>query len=186
MEITQQAKAWASFIAREVKVQEPDNPGLHFLIGETLLDKAAFNKLNTADNAVVHGLQVIYGPFQSLSDMRDYVSEYKMEWPGNNDWRHVKVGVPRIVTPYFEPGDVTIVHDASSEFQMQAGFNATQDKIREIEETKAKLKLEEIPKEATPDDIKNRIKITQERIDVIKQHLSDAEKFKAKLEKLLL
>lgn len=141
--ITKDAKIWSSYIAREVKVKPADNHSSLFLIGRTLLDKEAFNKLNDTEHDVVHGVQVIYGPFQTKASGQEFVSEYELEWPGENDWRWIKAGQVEIISSFYDPGMADIVHNASNEFQAQLAYQEVQRRISEMEEVQRRIAMRE-------------------------------------------
>lgn len=141
--ITQSAKIWAGYIAKEVKVQSADNPDTIFLIGRTLLDKNGFNSINDGEHDVVHGLQVIYGPFSNRQSAQEFVADYPCEWPGHNEWKYVKAGQVEIISPYFDPGMSDIVHNKSLDFQGQVLYNEQQRILSEINDAKKKHTLSE-------------------------------------------
>lgn len=184
--ITDKAKAWAAFIAREVKTQTADNHDHVFLIGRTLLDKYGFNELNSDQNDVVHGVQVIYGPFNTLARAQEFVSEYKLEWPGDNDWRYISPGKPEILSSYFDPGKSEIVHNASLDFQGQLVVQEQQRKIKEMEEIQQKLKKREdaaIKGEVkmTPEELQMRISWQQKQVESTRVQLAQMERYLDKL-----
>lgn len=137
--ITLPAKVWATYISKNVKCRSADNPDAIFLLGRTVLDKETFNKLNDTEHDVVHGVQVVYGPFSTKAAACEFVSEYDLEWPGENEWRWIKPGQPEIISSFYEPGKAEIVNNASLEFQGQLLYQEQQRKIREIEDVQERI-----------------------------------------------
>lgn len=188
--LTQQAKAWSAYIAKEVKTQEADNPNSLFLVGRTLLDKNGFNKINDNEHDVVHGVEVIYGPFKNRQEMHDFVSDYNQEcWPGDNEWCYVKAGQPFILSGYYEPGNADVVHNKSLEFQGQLGYNVMQERVKEVEEVQKRLNKKE-PDQMNEKEIElhlvwqeDRVKDAEKAVDKMKKHLA---KLKAEHEKNVL
>lgn len=184
--ISPSAKVWASYVAKEVKCKEATNPNGLFLVGRTLLDHDTFNKLNPDGFDVVHGVQVFYGPFSSKAEGMDFVSEYDLEWPGENEWRWIKPGQPEIISSFYEPGKADIVHNASLEFQGQLIIREQQRKIKEIEEVQDRIKKREeaaLEGDVQPTEVEiNQYIIWQEQ--KIKQAEKQLEQLKTHLEKL--
>lgn len=188
--ITQQAKIWTAYIAKNVKPQPAENSELLFLTGRTLLDKKTFNKLNTEEDDVVHGVQVFYGPFASKTAAQEFVSEYSGEWP--DEWRFIRPGQPEILSSYYEPGHADIVHNASLEFQGQILMNQQAKKIQEIEEVQKRVKSREseesIEKKAFTTQekevhitwIKNQIEHSEKNLNQMKKHLTFLENLPVK------
>ncbi len=185
--LTVQAKAWAAYIAREVKTLPPDNPNGYFLVGHTLLDKQGFNKINDEDHDVVHGVQVIYGPFGSIQDMHTFVSNYKDMWPGDNDWRYVRPGTPMILSSYMEPSMTDVVHNSSLAFQGQLALNEQKRRQQEAEEVMARSKAIEASS-STPlskEAIQAEIEAHKARMEEKKKGLKQMEQYLQALEKQL-
>lgn len=137
--LSQPAKIWASYIGKEVKCKEANNPNGLFITGRTVLDKDTFNKINDAEHDVVHGVQVFYGPFSSKAEAMDFIAEYPLEWPGDNEWRWIHPGQPEIISSFYEPGKADLVHNASLEFQGQLVGREQQRRIGEIEEIQNRI-----------------------------------------------
>lgn len=181
--ITTQAALWSSYVARNVKVQDAYNPDAIFITGRTLLDKETFNRLNTADDDVVHGVQVFYGPFSSKASAQEFVAEYKMEWPGDNEWRYIRPGQAEILSSYYDPGMADVVHNASLDFQGQLAVQEMQRRVQEIEEVQRRLSLREnADKTLSPAEKEQhvlwqqqRIKATEIQLEQLKKHLSHIE-----------
>lgn len=177
--ISEQAKAWASYIAKEVKTKTAHNAESMFLIGRTLLDKNSFNKINNTEDDVVHGVQVMYGPFTSKHDMHEFISEYPLEWPGHNEWRYIYAGKPEIISSYTDLAMAEIVHNASLEFQGQLVYNEQQRIISEIEQVHTRInnrldeteKMKENEKQQHITWQMNRIKQTREQLGELEKHL---------------
>lgn len=147
MTITDQAKAWGSFLAKNVKVSPAENANQYMVVGTTLLDKEAFNRINDDDHDVVHGVQVVYGPFSSRTAVQEFVAEYagsEYQWPGHHDWKYFHIGNPYILTPMTNPDRCDIVHNKSLEFQGQLELNEQRKRIEEIEKTKERLREREL------------------------------------------
>lgn len=137
--ITKMARAYASFIATNMKAKEAINPDTIFLVGRCLLDKGEFNRVNDGECSVFHGAQVFYGPFSTKSAAQEFVSEYDLEWPGDNDWKYIHPGQVDLLTPYFDPGMADVVHNASLEFQGQAVLREQERRIKEIEQVQDRI-----------------------------------------------
>lgn len=185
--VTEQAKAWSAFVAKNVKCMEPDNPSQYILYGTTLLDKEAFNKINDEEHDVVHGVQVVYGPFSSKRDMEEFVAEYagsEYYWPGHNDWKFSKVGKPIILTSLTDPSNATVVHNASLDFQGQLEINEQQRRIEEIEKMQKKIRQRELTenKPIEKEELEVRIRWLTEDIERRKK---EVEQETVHLEKLL-
>jgi len=190
--ITQQAKIWSAYIAKNVKPQPAENSELLFLTGRTLLDKKTFNKLNTEEDDVVHGVQVFYGPFASKTAAQEFVSEYSGEWPDENSWRYIRPGQPEILSSYYEPGKADIVHNSSLQFQGQLAIQEQERKIKEIEEVQKRVKMREseesIEKKAFTTHekevhitwIKNQIEHSEKNLTQMKKHLTFLENLPVK------
>lgn len=174
--LNDQSKIFSAFCAQNVQAQEATNPNTYFLFGRTLLDKPTFNKINDNDHDTVHGISVMYGPFDKQS-MFDFVTDYKNEWPGNNEWSYINPGKPFILSGYYEPGMADIVHNKSLDFQGQITFNSMQQQIDEIKEVQNRLSKKE-PEAMTQDELTLHIKWQEDRI-------SGAEKVTAQLKKHL-
>lgn len=189
--ITQQAKIWSAYIAKNVKCQPAENSELLFLTGRTLLDKKTFNKLNSDEDDVVHGLCVFYGPFASKTAAQEFVSEYSGEWPGENEWRYIRPGQPEILSSYYEPGKADIVHNASLEFQAQLKIHENERKIKEIEEVKSRLQNREeelLSAKATPNknEVEQHIIWQKQKIDESEKHINQLKEHLKRLENLLV
>lgn len=172
--LTQQGKLWTSYIARNVKTQEADNPDAIFITGRTVLDKEAFNKINDGEHDVVHGVQVFYGPFATKAAAMEFISEYKCDWPGDNEWRWIKPGKPEIISSFYEPGKADLVHNASLEFQGQVAYQEMQRRIAEVEEVQRRLEQRE-----KEENLKNKPLTEKEKnlhIQWQEQKISQAEK----------
>lgn len=179
--ISERAKIWSAYIAKEVKCKEALNPNSIFLTGRTLLDNEAFNKLNPPDNDVVHGVQVFYGPFSSKEEARDFIADYPFEWPGENEWRWIHPGQPEIISSYYDPAHVDIVHNKSLDLQVQLGYQEMQRKIKEIEEVKKKIasrEQEEILslKPLSQSEKETHLSLQRQRIEETKKQLQQLEK----------
>lgn len=182
--LTVQARAWAAYVAREVKTLPPDNPNGYFLVGHTLLDKDGFNKINDGDHDVVHGVQVIYGPFGSIQDMHNFVSEYRDMWPGDNDWRYVRPGTPMLLSSYMEPSMTDVVHNSSLAFQGQLAVNEQKRRQKEMEDVIARTKALESTSTTNPtkEEIQAEIKAHKAKIEAKKTGLKQMEQFLHALE----
>lgn len=191
--LTPQSKMWAAYVAKEVKAKSAINPDQIFLIGRTLLDKKTFNKLNSLEDDVVHGVQVIYGPFTSKQSAHEFVTDYPEDmWPGDNDWRYIHAGQVEILSSYFDPGQSDIVHKASLPFQGQLLYNEQQRRQKEIDdlnnrlEDRKKLALQgevEMSKVEVEKHIQwQKQRIAQAEVALVQQkkHLADLEKLEYK------
>lgn len=169
---TPQAAAWAGFVASELKTKPATNSNDYFLIGRSLLNKNMFNKLNDTEHDVVHGFQVVYGPFSTMTSMHEFIASYPIDWPGENEWRYIHPGQPEVLSSYFEPGKAEIVHNASCEFQGQIMYNEMTRKISEMKELQERMrKKEEKPQELTVDDLRVRIKHQAARVEEVESQL---------------
>lgn len=144
--MSDESKVWAVAVAEHVRAMPANNPNSFFVVGSTFLDKNAFNRLNDDDHDIIHGIQVIYGPFDSEAGVENFVANYagsEYYWPGHLEWKRVNAGKPYILTPQTGP-NVKIVHNTSLEFQGQLELNEQQRRIREIEDMKKKLRNREL------------------------------------------
>lgn len=184
--VSKEAKMWSAFVAKNVKPKPSDNPDTWFLIGRTLLDTEGFNKINTLENDVVHGVQVIYGPFSNKQAMTEFVAEYEPEWPGDNEWRVIHPGQAEILSSYYEPQHAEVVHNASLDFQGQLVFNEQRRKMAEIEEINNRLtkRLEE-PDKMSEKEVKQHILWQEERIRQAEEQLEGLKKHLTHLHTLL-
>lgn len=183
--ITPQAMMWASYVAKNVKVQEAYNPDTIFITGRTLLDKDTFNRLNTTDDDVVHGVQVFYGPFSSKASAQEFISEYKLDWPGDNEWRYIRPGQPEILSSYYDPGMVDVVHNASLEFQGQLAVQEMQRRVQDIEEVQKRIAMREQDQHDKPLSAsekeqhilwqQQKIQSVEVQLEQLKKHLSYIE-----------
>lgn len=169
--LNKEATLFAANVAKEVKVQDAENPNQYFLVGSLFLDKEWFNNMNNDDNDTVHGFEVIYGPFDSKLAMHEFIAEHnsKYEWPGIHDWGYIKPGKVRILTQYKPDSSIEIVHNKTLKFQGQMGANAMKERVEEFErsqqqyEDKYKRKIHD--KTLTQDELNTYIDRQKKLID---------------------
>lgn len=184
--MTPAAKVWCAGVARDVKTMMATNHDQWLVIGRTLLDKKAFNRINSDEEDLVHGVQVIYGPFSTQQAAKEFIAEYGDEWPGDDEWRMVHPGQAEILTTWVEPSKMDIVHNASAEFQGQLGLQAQEKRIQEKKEIERRMK--EVPKDpstGTPilsdEDRQIRTRWLDNQIRQLEQDLSNVRKAKEQL-----
>lgn len=181
--LTESAQLWSAFVAKEVKTKPANNANSWFLVGRTLVDTETFNKLNDKDHDLVHGVMVVYGPFDSKEAAREFVADYPPDlYPGDLDWHYAQPGTPFILSNYYEPSYADIVHNKSLEFQGQIAYNDMQRKIKEMEEVQKRLKDRE-PTKMTPEEKVLRVKWQKDQIQQAEKNLEGMKKFLSLLEK---
>lgn len=140
-----QAKAWKALIANEVKTQTATNHNQIFLIGRSLFTKEEFDRANDKDHATIHGFQTFYGPFDTIAQAHEFIANYPQDkFPGDDEWKWINPGEVEVLTSvYLDPSETEIVHNASLPFQAQLGYNETQRRIKDIEDTRKTMKERE-------------------------------------------
>lgn len=173
-ELSEQAKLFVADIARDLHTKEALNANQYFLMGRTLLDKDAFNRINDDGFEPVHGFSVIYGPFDSKTAAHEFVAEYPEEkWPGHNDWVLVHPGKPHILTHHFDPTNADVVHNKTHEFQGQYMVNEMQRRMEEMAEVKQMAERAEKQEELTKEQIEGLKAYYMAKIDVLDKKLQE-------------
>lgn len=184
--LTPTAKQWCACIARDVKTKLATNHEQWLVIGRTVLDKKAFNRINSDEEDLVHGVQVIYGPFNSQQAAKEFIAEYDEQWPGDDEWRMVHPGQAEIITTWIEPSKTDVVHNASLEFQGQIGIQAQEKRMQERKEIEKRMR--EIPTDPasgevtiTDEDRQTRIRWLENSARTLEQELEEVRKARERL-----
>lgn len=184
--ISELAKQWVAFVASIVKCMPARNANQWYAVGSTYLDKEAFDRINTNDDDdVVHGVQVVYGPFESCSASEDFIAEYagsEYLWPGHAEWKIQTFGTPTILTPSTDPSKVKVIHNKSLDFQGQLELNEQQRRIEEIEKVKKRLReRENNPKPMSKEELDVRIRWLESDIERRRLEIEQEEAHLAKV-----
>lgn len=162
--------------ASEVKTQDATNPNSYFVFGRELLDKDIFNKVNENNNDRYHGVGVIYGPFDSLESVKEFVDQYPSDlWPGHSEWCCQKAGKPFIITHAFE--NVEIVRNKSLPFQMNLQTNMIEKRAKEIKQGEERFDQRD-PSTMTEEELATFIRVHEDRLNKTKEKLEKYTKQK--------